>query len=265
MAEDLSARVDIEGTATGPAALVPVAAAGKDGARWWASVVLPAALAGLAAWGVGELTLDRLKPSSTASADPYAFSALNDQIARINSINGATSFGALGGLLGLALGVVGGWSRRSRSHALRGGLVGLILGALAGGMPSFALMPLQWKTRSDDTSMSSLIVPLLFHLGLWVGAGLAAGLAFGVGRFGWKSPRTIEAALAGLAGALVGTFVFEVAGALLFPFDFTSQPISTSPLTRLVARLTLAVFVALGVARLLSSTEKPGPVTAPLD
>lgn len=222
----------------------------------WPWVLGLAALAGCAAWGVGELTLDLFKPSSAASADPYSFNALNDQIARVSGINGALAFGALGGALGVALGIAGGLSRHSAGGVWRGGLAGLVLGSLAGGLPALVLMPLQWRTRSDDTAMTTLIVPLLFHLGLWVGAGLAAGLAFGVGRFGLQWVPVAQAGMAGLAGAILGTFVYEVAGALLFPFEFTSEPISASALTRFLARIILALFVGLGIARMLARSPE---------
>ena len=91
--------------------------------------------------------------------------------------------------------------------------------------------------------------PLLIHLGLWSATGLVAGLAFGIGSQGFKPARLFEAALAGLVGAMVGTFVYEMVGAFLFPFDHTADPFSTTPGTRLLARVCIAGFVGLGAIR----------------
>jgi hypothetical protein len=214
-----------------------------------------AILAGFAAWLVGEPNLERFKPSAAAAAEAYNFQVLNQQTARANAFNGALAFGSLGGLLGLALGLAGGLAGRSPRAALLGALVGLLLGALAGALPSFALMPYQWNHRNDDpATYEHLLRHMLIHFGLWSAIGLAAGLAFGLGRYGAKVPRLIEAALAGLIGAMLGTFVFDMLGAILFPLAETADPFSATPGTRLLARLCVAGFVGLGAIRSLPSS-----------
>ena len=157
----------------------------------------------------------------------------------------------LGGLLGLALGLAGGLAVRSAGRAALGAVVGLILGVVAGALPAFIVMPWHWEHRNDDPATLDLVAPLLIHLGLWSAAGLAAGLAFGIAARGFRPARLIEAAFAGLIGAMVGTFVFEMAGAFLFPFDHTADPFSDTPGTRLLARLCVAGFVGLGAIRAL--------------
>ena len=137
-----------------------------------------------------------------------------------------------------------------------GAIVGLVVGGLAGALPSFGLMPFQWKHRNDDPNNATLLMPLLIHLGLWAGVGLASGLAFGVGRYGLKRSRLIEAALAGLVGAFLGTFVFEMLGALLMPTAETTKPIAEAALARLLARICVALFVALGAIRTLPPAIK---------
>jgi hypothetical protein len=206
-------------------------------------------LAGVAAWLVGESTFDYFKPSEAAAENYRDASALNREMLGVRARNGALTFGVLGGLLGLALGLAGGISRRSSHGALMGAVTGLILGTAAGALPSFGVMPWQWRHRNDDPSTTQLLMPLLVHIGLWSGVGLAAGLAFGIGSRGFTPSRLFEAALAGLVGAIVGTFVFEMMGALLFPLDHTADPFSETPSTRLLARLCVAVFVGLAAVR----------------
>jgi hypothetical protein len=210
-----------------------------------------ALLAGVAAWLVGECTLDYYRPSDEAATQAYNFAALNREMEPVSAGNGALAFGALGGLLGLALGIAGGLIRRSTQWVVLGALVGLILGTAAGALPSLGLMPWSWRHRNDDPSATLLLTPLLVHLGLWSAIGLAAGLAFGVGSGTSKPSRYFEMALAGLVGAMLGTFVFEMVGAFVFPMDRTVEPFSATAGTRLLARLCVAGFIGLGAVRSL--------------
>jgi hypothetical protein len=98
---------------------------------------------------------------------------------------------------------------------------------------------------------------MLIHLALWSGVGLAAGLAFGIGSSGARPARLFKAALAGMIGAMLGTCIFEIVGAMLFPMDFTPRPFSATSSTRLLARLCVAGFVGLGVIRSLPATKAP--------
>ena len=150
---------------------------------------------------------------------------LNNEIEHANALNGALAFGVLGAVLGIAMGVGGGCTARSARGAVLGGVVGLVLGAAAGALPSFWIMPWQWRHRHDDPSTTDILMPLFVHLGLWSGVGLAAGLAFAVGAGGFKPLRLLEAGLAGLAGAMLGTFIFEMLGATLFPLSWTLEPV----------------------------------------
>jgi hypothetical protein len=211
-------------------------------------------VAGVAAWLEGELVLDYFKPSLAASENFRDPRALNQEMPGVVARNGALTFGPLGGLLGLALGLAGGFSRKSAYGAVIGAIAGLILGTAAGALPSLVVMPWQYRHRNDDPWAADLLVPLLVHWGLWSGVGLAAGLAFGIG--GALQPlRLAEAGLAGLVWAMVGTFVFEMAAALLFPMALTAVPISATAGSRLFARLCVAVFVALGALRCLPAPE----------
>jgi hypothetical protein len=253
---------DAPSTGAHPASHTESLAAQASAAGWsaklqnWAVILGLALLAGVAAWLVGEYTFDYFKPSLAASENYRNPTALNAEMPGVNARNGGLTFGALGGLLGLALGLAGGLCRRSIRWALTGAVAGLILGAAAGALPSFAVMPWQWRHRNDDPWTADLLVPMLIHLGLWSGVGLAAGLAFGIGSSGAKPSRLFEATLAGLVGAMLGTFVFEMVGAILFPLANTVNPFSATPGTRLLARLCIAGFVAVGAFRALPPPTK---------
>jgi hypothetical protein len=213
----------------------------------WVAVPVVAVVAGVAAWYCGELLLDHFTPPETSSSQRFDFSVLNKEMAWVTSLNGAAAFAVLGGLLGFSLGLVGGLGRRSARGAILGVAVGLILGAAAGALPSFAIMPWHWKHRGDDEYRGQLVLPTLVHLGLWSFLGLTAGLAFGLGRYGPRPSRLFVTAAAGLIGAIIGTCLFELAGALLFPLAETVNPFSATWQTRLLARLSVALFVGLAV------------------
>jgi hypothetical protein len=122
-------------------------------------------------------------------------------------------------------------------------------------------MPWHWLHRNDDPATLDLLAPLLVHMGLWSATGLAAGLAFGIAARRMRPARLVESALAGMVGAMVGTFVFEIAGASLFPFAHTADPFSDTAGSRLLARLCVAGFIGLGVVRAIPAD--PGPHTKP--
>src|SRR5689334_14267567 len=110
---------DTPSTGVDPASTPEASSARISAAGWRATlqncaVILGLALlAGLVSWFWGEVVLDHFKPSQKASAEHYAFAALNLEMGRVNALNGALAFGTLGGLLGLALGLAGGLSRSS--------------------------------------------------------------------------------------------------------------------------------------------------------
>src|SRR5262249_50647156 len=132
-----------------PGGIPPVPGVAGLGAnfRSWTMVLILAILAGLAAWWGGGYTYGYFRPSRAASETPRDFTALNREMLTVNAYNGALTFGALGGLLGLALGAAGGLIRRSAGGAVLGAIVGLILGTAAGALPSLVVMPWQWQHR----------------------------------------------------------------------------------------------------------------------
>jgi hypothetical protein len=270
-----------------PAGSRPSAAGLGARTRAWFLILALAMLAAVAAWLVGESTHSFFKPSLAASENFRDPSGLNREMPGVNSRNGALTYGAFGGLLGLALGMAGGLAGRSVGRAALAAVAGLILGVAAATLSSFLIMPLQWNHRNDDPATLDLLGPLLVHLGLWSATGLAAGLAFGIGSYGsgpalrparlsdatlliteagsdksisrgFRPARLVEAALAGLVGAMLGTLVYEMAGALLFPHDHTADPFPGSPNARLLARICVAGFVGLGAIRSLPAERRTG-------
>lgn len=228
----------------------------------WLGTLAAALLAGAAAWPVCETFHKYYQPSEEAASQAYDFRQLNKEIAETNAQNGTIVFGAFGALLGLFLGLAGGLTRRSASAAIVAALVGAILGGIVGALPPMGIMPWHWANKDDDPATLSLTRPLMIHAGLWVGLGLTAGLAYGLGRFGGKAKPVFESALGGLVGAAVGTFVYEVAGAMLFPLARTADPIAAEPIPRLLALLCVSGFVGLGILLALRPVAERKPKAA---
>jgi hypothetical protein len=136
--------------------------------------------------------------------------------------------------------------------------VGVILGIAAGAAPAFPVIAYQYAHRNDDPSGSDLVQPLLIHIALWVGLGGAAGFSLALGRCGLRLVALIMGTLGGLFGAAVGSLVYELVGAMHFPHDWTVYPISLSPTTRLIARLSVALLTAIGAVLALGAhPERP--------
>ena len=158
--------------------------------------------------------------------------------------DGALTFGMLGGALGLTLGMAGGMARRNGRAALLASGAGLIFGAGAGAGTAWALVRVYYQNQ--DPNSTSLLLPLLVHGGIWSSIGLAGGVALGIGLGG--RDRALRTALGGLLGAIVGTLVYEIAGALAFPSAKAHHPVSQEVGSRLLAHLVVAFFVAAGAA-----------------
>jgi hypothetical protein len=223
---------------------VPPPAPATPRAAAVATLVLALA-AGVASSLVGEWQLDRYTPSEKAE-QRFSFEAINRETARANSYNGALAFGVLGGLLGLAMGLAGGLARGSSSRAVVAGIVGLVLGIPAGVGPSLGLIYRQFMNRNDDPASTDLVGPMLTHAGIWVGLGLVAGLAYGLGRAGPKGT-TVATMIGGAVGAVVGAVAYELIGAIGFPMARTTDPISAEATTRILAQVLVALAVGVGI------------------
>jgi hypothetical protein len=177
------------------------------------------------------------------------------------------AFAFLGGSLGLFLGLAGGLAQRSSASALTAGLIGLVLGAALGAcLPLLLVVPyfhLQKIRNSDD-----LLVPLAMHAMIWGTLGAIGGLAFGIGLGPGHRLRSL---LFAFVGACMGTALFEVIGAVIDPLALTSDPVSKTLRTRLLARMLVALAVGIAICLSVRSsrpvpgtigTPKPAPVPA---
>jgi hypothetical protein len=162
---------------------------------------------------------------------------------------------ALGGALGLLCGfsLSGDLTRRFPAGPVLGGLFGLLLGASLGAWPSFFLMPWHWYAFTRMGADQEIVRPVLMHLALWCTPAAAAGMAYGLGRFGLNLRPLANATVGGILGAAIGTIVYDVIGATMFPLASTTDPWSATPETRLLARICVAGFVALGIISSLPS------------
>jgi hypothetical protein len=218
--------------------------------------VLAAAVAGLAAWGVGESPVGKVEPAQsklmvmgqeteTMAATPEAIRAAERQTA----IRGTA---IAGGLLGLALGLASGLASGRKAGAMLGGGVGLVLGAVAGAAGPFAAIPLHEAMRTPGKD--DLLPAILMHATLWVAVGLVGGLAFGLGR-GTRPGPIVASAIAGAVGGAIGAVVFQVVGSIAFPTAGAEKLIPGDPIARLVSRL----FVSIGIGLLVVMAQEPRP------
>jgi hypothetical protein len=222
---------------------------------------LGALVAGLVSFGIGELTYD-LIPAARVRPDPSVgeknMLATTETIRTATSQNAAIALGVLGLCSGACLGWAGGWSRRSRSAAIRSGLLGAILALLAGASISLAALPPLLKVRIYHEEYASLI-SLVSHGLPWGMMGAAAGLAFAYGlgerRF------LVHAAVACFLAGIVAAILFDLTGVIFFPTANTEAPISSSWLTRLIAGLLApaATVLALAVSLPRSSVAPARP------
>jgi hypothetical protein len=160
------------------------------------------------------------------------------------ALEATVAFGSLGAVTGLALGLAGGCVRRSARAALIAAIAGLILGGTTGAIMPRVLMPIYFKMHDPDRD--DLFLALLIQGGNWSVIGAAAGAAFGIGLGG--RGRTLHALLGGLLGATAGVLVYELVGAVAFPLDRTSNPVSATWGTRLFARLAVTILASAGAA-----------------
>jgi hypothetical protein len=154
--------------------------------------------------------------------------------------NAALAFAILGGSLGLGLGLVGGLARGNVRAGLSAAGVGAVLGAVAGMAASYCLIPV-FQARFDMVEQD-LMIPLLTQGGIWAAVGAMGGLALGIGLGGWD--RMARCVAGGLLGGVLGTVVYELAGAFVFPLDKTYQPLSETASSRLLARLAVTLCIA---------------------
>jgi hypothetical protein len=227
--------------------------------RLWPLVLAAGVGAGVISWLAGEAAYGFFRPAivpTTLKWGPVVNIATHATEVAAEIQNSALSSGLLGAALGLTMGLAGGLARRDRWAGARAGLIGLSLGALVGagtGLPlAWVFYKNQWANASD------LIQPMLLHLGTWGAIGTVGGLAFGLGLGGRAF--AVRTLFGGLLGAALGTVLFELVGAALFPLARTVQPLALSWGSRLFARLSISTLAAAGAALAMeSSCQRAGP------
>jgi hypothetical protein len=167
-----------------------------------------------------------------------------------NIKNATLSFGLLGAVLGMSLGIAGGVVRRSTNAAVLAGAVGLVVAGAAGAQMAWALTPI--AERNQTLASENLAFAFLIHGGIWATVGAAGGLALGLGLGGRGN--ILRATIGGLVGGALGTTAYDLIGALAFPMAGTGGALSTAWGARLLAHLCVAIPAALGAAAAIQAT-----------
>jgi hypothetical protein len=221
-------------------------------------------LAGAVAWLAGEATLNTFRPRMQRMMTPIGpmIGATAQEHAKAESRNAALASALQGACLGLALGLAGGLARGAAGVGAVAGLAGAVLGGALALGAAVALQPVYDRNVQLDQVDQSLTVPLLVHGGIWGVAGLAGGLAFGLG-LGGRRDLVARAAVGGLVGALLATFVFDFTGAMMFSEAKTTRPLSLTWGSRLLARALVSLLAAAGVGALVAGRPAPEPAAVP--
>ncbi|QEH38839.1 hypothetical protein OJF2_74490 [Aquisphaera giovannonii] len=209
--------------------------------------------AGLLGWLLGEPIHARFAPPkfvNTASStggflDPAEVYKLDMAKQRAQIRDACLVFGAFGAALGMAMGLAGGWARGTgRASAWKGPVLGLALGGIAAAAATAIALPIYYRVHNPDTN--DLAVGLMLQVAISAAVGAAGGTAFGVGH--GRRDVVARAAMGGLLGACAGAMAYELLGAIAFPLDETSNPISLTSRTRLLGRLAVATLASAGLA-----------------
>jgi hypothetical protein len=214
-------------------------------------------LAGLTAFGLGELVYGRFVPELVAQnlGGNQVMRPTLETLAASDARNSAMAFGVLGCVLGLFLGMAGGLERGSIGSAAKAGCVGLVLGATVGAvLPLVLIVP--YERMLAQRTADDLFLSLGLHATLWGPLGAVGGLAFGIGRGRWGQ-KALRLMIGGLAGAIVGTIVYDAIGGTVSPLAGTGDAIAVTWPTRLLARLFVAIGAAAAIALTSRATEGP--------
>ncbi len=238
--------------------VVPAHRGRRQSGKILALSVVAGLAAGLLAWAIGET---RVVNAGPVQKQVKVMAFMTTQVTHEARLEGvrldATKANAIvDGLTGLLLGLIGGVVVGSGRRAALAGGVRLVVGGLAGAVLTWATMPLFEEWRAPDTA--AVLPSLVMHGLFWMPAGVAGGLALGLG----LRDRIGLAVAGGVMGALLATLLYEVVGALVFPLASTGEPVSTTWLTRLLARLLLATFTAVAAALALAPRRPKAEVGA---
>lgn len=112
---------------------------------------------------------------------PVKYNPSHEEIVRWHNARlycATASFAAMGGFLGLAMGMAGGLARRSIFRGASAAIMGLLLGTIVAASASVLLVPIFYKKH--DPQSGDLIFPMLTHGAIWSLVGAIGGLSFGL-------------------------------------------------------------------------------------
>jgi hypothetical protein len=160
----------------------------------------------------------------------------------------AAAYGLLGILLGVSLGLVGGWAIGSFRSGLWGVIIGAVAGGAAGAGLSAIVVPIFFRFQNPETDASSMGLLLLFlaHATIFAGIGATSGLALAWGSGNRKL--IVPALVGGALGAVFGTFAFELINSLLYPLVRTYEPMPSEAVPRILIHVCAAMGTAFGAA-----------------
>ncbi|WP_422922927.1 hypothetical protein [Singulisphaera sp. PoT] len=229
-------------------------------------MIVAGAAAGLASWRVGEWAQAYFAPTFEMSKELSSNAVSSAQeIGRQKRLAvqqvASAAYGSMGAVLGLLLGACGSpW--RGGLRRVIAAMAGAVLGGTLCWLCTRLMLGIYWRAFMESATHLShdVLFPILIHGGMWAGAGLGAGLAFGLGGEGWKSPAI--AALGGIVGAILGTLVFDVLGGIAFPLASTTNPIPATANARLLVHMSVCLMSAVGIlwATRPSPAKSPGGV-----
>ena len=159
--------------------------------------------------------------------------------------------GFLGGILGLTLGVGGGWpegqTRLPRS-------VGASASSSAG--PSvplvpWVLVPVFYRSISQPPNLT---LPLIIHTCMYSSIGGIAGMALGIGLKGWAG--AVKGFVAGALGAALGSLVFNIVHTVAFPLEWDFSPMPGQTTSRMIAHLCVALMTVVSVVSVLAGERR---------
>jgi hypothetical protein len=161
------------------------------------------------------------------------------------------AYGLLGALLGVALGLTGGWFAGSPRSGLGGVVGGGLTATFVGAALSWVLVPVLLRLQiaeeaaqysRPDAPSRYFLLHCLFHAGICAGLGIATGVALGWG-LGDRGSLG-RALIGGLFGALAGVFLFETINSVAFPLLPADSPLPAERIPRLVMHLGVAAGAA---------------------
>jgi hypothetical protein len=209
-------------------------------------------VSGLISWAGGEAAFIRFRtereiiyPRNYKQISGYEKQAVTTQIVGAARLvaerkKAAASFGLLGLVLALSLGLIGGWEAGSSRAAMRGAGGGGLAGAAVGIGLSWATVPLFFRFENPETGFTTLV---LTHAAIFIGIGGASGLALGLGL--GDRPAMVRALFGGLLGGFLGTAALATVYSLAFPLMRTLEPVASERTARLSMYLCEAVCTAL--------------------